>query len=194
MTMNRLSGAFTASALLALFTIGGCTQSETAPDDTASASRAAIAVEYVRESDLAIRQRPSDDAPVIATYSRGTSASVLSHRGEWDEIRVADRSGWARAKSLASAAEAQQVEADNLSPRFRIPPAPVTSPGAHGEIDLEASVNQDGEVTGVTTTLNTTGSSNLAEKNTAALRSARFEPIIQHGQRKPFTYEYRVHY
>ncbi len=181
-------------ALAALVVTGGCWKSETAPADTAADSRPAVAVEYVRDNDLAIRQRPSDDAPLIATFSRGSSVSVLSHRGEWDEVRVAGRSGWARAKSLAGAAEAQQVDADNLSPRFRIPPAPVTSPGAHGEIDLEANVNQDGEVTGVTTTLNTTGSNDLAEKNTKALRSARFEPIIQHGQRKPFTYDYRVHY
>jgi TonB family protein len=180
--------------LFALLAAAGCGQSETATSDTASDSRPAVAIEYVRDNDLAIRQRPSDDAPVIATYSRGSSVSVLSHRGEWAEIRVADRSGWVHGKALANNAEAKQADADNLSPRFRIPPAPVTSPGAHGEIDLEATVNQDGEVTGVTTTLNTTGSSNLVEKNINALRAARFEPIIQHGQRKPFTYEYRVHY
>lgn len=191
----RLRATTSCTLPLALFTLlatAGCTQSETA--ENASDSRPALAVEYVRDNDLEIHLRPSDDAPVIATYSRGSSVSVLAHRGEWDEVRVADRSGWTRAKSLAGAAEAQQVEADSLSPRFRIPPAPVTSPGAHGEIDLEATVNQDGEVTGVTTVLNTTGSSELAVKNTHALRSARFEPIIQHGQRKPFTYDYRVHY
>lgn len=172
----------------------GCNVPESSPADSASDTRGAIEVMYVRDGDLPIHARPADDSPVMATYSSGTSVSVLSHHGDWTEIRVADRSGWVHGKSLANHAEAQQAEADNLSPRFRIPPAPVTSPGAHGEIDLEATVNQDGEVTGVTTTLNTTGSSNLVEKNINALRAARFEPIIQHGQRKPFTYEYRVHY
>jgi TonB family protein len=187
--------ALSALALvMACSAVIGCNAPESSSADSASDTRGAIEVMYVREGDLPIHTRPADDSPIMATYSRGTSVSVLSHRGEWDEIRVADRSGWVHGKALANNAEAKQAEADNLSPRFRIPPAPVTSPGAHGEIDLEATVNQDGEVTGVTTTLNTTGSSNLVEKNINALRTARFEPIIQHGQRKPFTYEYRVHY
>lgn len=183
-----------AAALLALILALGCEKMESVvPADTA-ADRQAIEVAYVRESDLRIHTRPSDDSPVLATYSRGASVSVLAHHGEWDEVRVADRSGWARAKSLAGASEAKLVEADNLLPRFRIPPAPVTSPGAHGEITFEATVNQDGEVVDVRELLNTTGSVELALKNGRALRVARFEPIIQHGSRKAFTYEYRVHY
>ena len=95
---------------------------------------------------------------------------------------------------LACAIEAQKAEADNLNPRFKIPPAPVTSPGAHGEVTLEASVNQDGEVTDVRQLVNTTGNPELASRNIHSLHLARFEPIIQHGTRQPFTYEYRVHY
>ncbi len=186
------------ATLLALvptvFLAMGCEKTESAVSADTAADRQAIEVAYVRESDLRIHARPSDDSPVLATYSRGSSVSVLAHRGEWDEVRVADRSGWARAKSLVGAAEARLVEADNLMPRFRIPPAPVTSPGAHGEITLEANVNQDGEVVDVRELLNTTGSIELALKNSRALRVARFEPIIQHGSRKAFTYEYRVHY
>jgi len=180
-------------ALAALLLAAGCGQTETAPADTAG-DRAAIAIAYVRGGDLPIHARPHDDSPVIATYGSGQSVSVLAHRGDWDEVRVAGRSGWARAASLANAAEAKRAESDNLSPRFRIAPAPVTSPFAHGEIVLEANVNQDGEVIDVRTTTNTTGSPELVMQNSHALRAARFEPIVQHGQRKAFTYEYRVHY
>ena len=180
-------------ALLLVLAAVACEQTESSAD-TASDSRQAIAVEYVRADELPIRSRPYDGAPVIATYSRGSSVSVLSHRGEWDEVRVADRSGWAPASSLASGVEAQKAEADNLNPNFKIPPAPVTSPGAHGEITLEATVNQDGEVVDVRTVLNTTGNPEMATRNTRSLRLARFEPIVQHGTRKAFVYEYRVHY
>jgi uncharacterized protein YgiM (DUF1202 family) len=192
--MRKLPALSALLVVMGSIAVIGCNVPESSSADSASDTRGALEVMYVRDGDLPIHARPADDSPIMATYSRGTSVSVLSHRGEWDEIRVVDRSGWVHGKSLANNTEAKQAEADNLSPRFRIPPAPVTSPGAHGEIDLEAAVNQDGEVTGVTTTLNTTGSSNLVEKNVNALRTARFEPIIQHGQRKAFTYEYRVHY
>jgi TonB family protein len=182
-----------ALALLLVLAAVACEQSESGSGDT-SASRQTIAVEYVRTGELPIRRGPQDDAPVIATYSRGSSVSVLSHRGDWDEVRVADRSGWVRAAALGTASEAQKAEADILTPSFRVAPAPVTSSGAHGEIVLEASVNQDGEVLDVRLLTNTTGSPELAARNTRSLRLARFEPIMQHGARKPFTYEYRVHY
>jgi TonB family protein len=180
-------------SLLTLLLLASACESEPAPAD-AGESRAAIAIAYVRGGELPIHARPSDDSPVIATYSRGQSVSVLSYRGEWEEVRVADRSGWARAASLADAAEAKAAEADNGTAKFRVPPAPVTSPGAHGEITLEASVNQDGEVIDVRTLQSTTGNPELVLRNRNALRAARFEPIVQHGQRKAFTYEYRVHY
>jgi uncharacterized protein YgiM (DUF1202 family) len=182
------------TALLALLLLAfSCANDESAPANNAD-KRQAIAVEYVRADELKIHARPSDDSPILATYSRGGSVSVLSRRGDWTEVRVADRSGWTHAASLASAAEAKKSEVDNLTPRFRVPPSPITSPGAHGEIILEASVNQDGEVIDVRTSVNTTGNADLASKNGNALRTARFEPIIQHGTRTPFTYEYRVHY
>src|SRR6202023_1714278 len=108
--------------------------------------------------------------PVIATFTRGSSVSVLSHRGDWDEVRVAGRSGWVRAAALGTAADAQKAEADNLNPNFRVAPAPVTSSGTHGEIVLEASVNQDGEVIDVRVLTNTTGNPELAARNNRSLR------------------------
>ena len=59
---------------------------------------------------------------------------------------------------------------------------------------IEANVNDQGEVTSTKVITNTTGSAGLAAQNEAALRSARFYPIVQKGQRVPFVYYYRVDY
>ena len=158
------------------------------------ATRTPIAVEYVRGDSLAIHATPSDDAPVIARYDGGESVSVLSRKGSWSEVRTADGSGWAHAAELASAAESKTVESDNLKPRFRTAPSPVTQPGARGEIHLVADVNADGEIVDVKVERNTTGSRSLEVKNVAALRRARFIPIVRHGKRTPFVYDYHVSY
>jgi uncharacterized protein YraI len=155
--------------------------------------RTPIAVEYVRGDSLAIYASPSDGAPVVARYESGEAVSVLSRKGEWSEVRTATGSGWAHAHELASAAESKS-ENDNLKPRFRVAPAPVTQPGAHGDIDLVASVNSDGEVVDVKVARNTTGSHSLEAMNVAALRRARFIPIVRHGKRTPFLYDYHVGY
>jgi len=184
----------TALALLAaLSLVSSCSKSETPSTDTPRV-REAIAVEYVQGADLPVRSRPYDDAPVIVTYTRGTAVSILSHRGAWDEVRVADRSGWARAGALGDLAAEEKDEKDSLTPRFKVVPAPISGAGAHGEIFLEANVNADGEVIGVRLLENTTGSDQLAQRNVEALKSARFEPILQHGTRKPFIYDYTIHY
>jgi hypothetical protein len=191
--MMRAAPFLLAALLLSALLLAAACQDEPKPSD-AGESRPAIAIRYVRGMELPIHARPNDDSPVMANYSKGQSVSVLAHRGEWEEVRVADRSGFARTSALADAAEAKAAEADNSSPRFLVPPAPVTSPGAHGDLTLEANVNQDGEVLSIRTLENTTGSAELVARNTKALRASRFEPIMQHGQRKAFTYEYRVHY
>ena len=176
---------------LALLLLAACAK-EAPP---APPVRTPIAVEYVRGDDaLEIHAAPSNSAPVIARYGGGESVSVLSRRGEWSEVRTADGSGWAHASGLATAAESKATESDNVTPRFRKAPAPVTEPGAHGEIRLEASVNSDGEIVGVKVEQNTTGSPSLLARNIAALQRARFVPIVQHGKRMPFVYEYHVGY
>jgi hypothetical protein len=71
---------------------------------------------------------------------------------------------------------------------------PVSAPSAHGEIYLEADVNSDGEVLSVKTLSNTTGSEALVSQNAAALRSSKFYPIVQKGERKPFKYYHKVTY
>ena len=157
-------------------------------------ARTPIAVEYVRGDSLAIHATPSDDAPVVARYDAGESVSVLSRKGEWSEVRTAGGSGWARASQLASAVESKAAESDNLKPRFKTAPSPVTEPGAHGAIYLVANVNGDGEVMDVKVESNTTGSRSLEAMNVAALRRARFYPIVRHGKRTPFVYDYHVTY
>lgn len=164
------------------------------PAPPAEPVREPIAVEYVRAAELPIHTRPAGDAPVVTTYRSGESVSVLSKRGDWVEVRTAAGSGWAHAADLADAAEASKSEADNSTPRFIHTPDPVTEPGAHGEMVLEASVNGDGEVTAVRVLHNTTGSRSLEMKNIGALEHARFTPVVKHGRRMPFTYEHRIHY
>lgn len=164
------------------------------PAVTATKARTPIAIEYVRADTLQVHAKPFDDSPVTAQYANGESVSVLSRRGSWLEVRTASGSGWVHESDLSSAAEAKKSEEDNLTPRFRVAPQPVTHPGARGEIVLEANVNSDGEVTSVRTLSNTTGSAELESQNTASLRRARFIPIVRHGERTPFTYEHHVHY
>ena len=157
--------------------------------------RPAIAVEYVRGDDLPVHAQPSDGSPIVTKYGNGESVSVLSRSNGWAEVCTANGSGWAKEEGLADAAASKQSEADNLTPRFRgNPPSPVTQPGATGEIVLEADVNPSGEVTSVRVVSNTTGSPALAAKNVAMLQGAKFHPIVQHGERKPFIYTHRVHY
>jgi len=158
------------------------------------AVRTPIAVEYVRGDSLDIHEKPSDSAPVIARYDGGESVSILSRNGDWSEVRTADGSGWARASELASAAESKAAESDTIKVRFRTAPAPVTQPGARGEILLVANVNSDGEVIDVKVERNTTGSRSLEAMNVAALRRARFVPIVRRGKRTPFVYDYHVTY
>jgi uncharacterized protein YgiM (DUF1202 family) len=161
----------------------------TVPMDT----REPIAVRYVGAPELPVREQASETAPVIATYQNGEALSVLAEKGEWVEVRSGDRAGWARAADLTNAAGKQQAE-DNPEPKFRVMPMPVSAPSARGEIYLEADVNSDGDVLSVRTIVNTTGSLALEAQNTSALKTARFYPIVQKGERKPFKYYHRVTY
>jgi uncharacterized protein YgiM (DUF1202 family) len=156
--------------------------------------RTPIAVEYVRGDSLVVHARPFEDAPVITRYDSGESVSVLSRKGDWSEVRTASGSGWAHAADLATAAESKAEDDTDLKPRFRTAPAPVTQPGARGEIDLVANVNSDGEILDVKVEKNTTGSRHLEVMNVESLRRARFVPIVRHGKRTPFVYDYHVSY
>lgn len=156
-------------------------------------TREPVAVKYVSSPELQVHERPDAASPVVSTYQNGEAISILTEQREWVEIRTGESSGWARAADLGTA-EAKVQQEENPEPKFRIMPLPVTAPSARGEIYLEADVNTDGDVVAVRTITNTTGSASLADLNSAALRSARFHPIVLQGERKPFKYYHRVTY
>lgn len=148
---------------------------------------------FVTAPELRVHAQPGDSSPVVQTYQNGESIAVMSVKGDWVEVRTGDRTGWAHSGDLGSAAQAQQQEASPQI-RFRAFPSPVSSPGSHGEIYFVADVNTDGDVVDVKTLENTTGSDALAAQNAAALRAAKFYPIVKNGERKPFQYYHRVTY
>jgi TonB family protein len=129
----------------------------------------------------------------VTKFLNGESVSILARKNGWVEVRTSDGSGWAHETDLTTA-EAAKAEEANPSPKFRKPPSPVSQPGAHGTVYIEAAVNNDGEVTRTQIITNTTGSATLAEQNAAALKMAKFYPIVQKGQKKDFLYYYRVDY
>jgi uncharacterized protein YgiM (DUF1202 family) len=176
-----------------LLLLAACKGEVTVTDTGTMDTRGPIAVRYVGAPELQVRAAANDTAEVLATYQNSEAISVLAEQGEWVEVRTGDRSGWARGADLVDAATAEQQE-ENPQPKFRVMPLPVSAPGAHGEIYLEADVNSDGEVTDIRTITNTTGSEALAVQNTAALRAARFYPIVQNGERVKFKYYHRVTY
>jgi uncharacterized protein YgiM (DUF1202 family) len=167
----------------------GCSKPEVDTTDT----RVPIATQYVGGAEMAVHHRPDDRSPVVTRFKAGESVPVLSKKQDWAEVRTAMGSGWVHQNELVGAEEALQAQ-KNPTPKFMHPPSPVTSPGAHGTIYIEADVNTDGDITQTTIIENTTGSTDLAEKNVAALQRSKFYPILIHGERKPFKYYYRVDY
>lgn len=156
-------------------------------------TRAPIGTRYVTGPELPVRAQANDAAPVIATYQSGERVSVLAEQGEWVEVRIGDRSGWARREHVGSAEEAAQG-GDNPTVRFQKMPQSVTNLTAKGEIYIEADVNTDGDVVNTRILVNSTGSDALAAQNEAALKQAKFYPILKAGERQPFKYYHRVTY
>ena len=180
--------------LVAALVLAACSKSEP-PAEPAIDTRAPIGVEYVRGAEMEIHAKPDAASPVVTKYVASEAVSILSKQGDWVEVRTASGSGWAKASELASGSEiAAGAGGDSTSPRFIVPPEPVSQPGASGKLVLEANVSSSGDVFGVRVIANTTGSEGLAARNVAALQKAKFAPIIKHGQRMPFIYEHRVHY
>lgn len=179
-------------ALLALLAVA-CKQEPVLTDTKPMDTRTPIAIRYVGAPELPIREQANDTAPIIATYQNGEAVSVLAEKDEWAEVRTGDRAGWVRKADLTSAEEQQAAE-DNPQPKFKVMPMPVSAPSARGEIYLEADVNSDGEVTAIRTLENTTGNMALELQNTAALKNAKFYPIVQNNERRKFKYYHRVTY
>lgn len=179
-------------AALALLLLAAACSQEQAVTETVD-TREPIGVWYVGAPELKVRVKPDDAAAEIATYQNGEAISVLQQKGEWAEVRTGSGAGWAKMADLSNAEAKTQAEA-NPEVKFRLMPLPVTAPSAHGEIYIEADVNTDGDVVNTRVLVNTTHSAALAAQNEAALRSAKFYPIIQKNERKPFKYYHRVTY
>ena len=190
MYCSRAVTSLVKAALFCALLLTACHQEPAELTDT----REAIAVYYVTAPELQVHTKPDNAAPIVTKFLNGESVSVLAKRtDDWVEVRTVAGSGWAHMTDLGTAAAAQQAT-DNLSPRFEHVPAPVAAPGVHGTIYIEANVNTDGAVTSAKVITNTSGSDELAQRNIQALEQARFYPIVQKGEKKPFVYYYRVDY
>jgi len=178
---------------LALLTLAlaACSEQPAVNTDTME-TRAPIRIQYVGTTELPVREKPNDAAPVVITYRYGEAVSVLAEQGDWVEVRTGDTAGWAHKADLTAAESLASKE--NLQPKFRVMPLPVSAPSAHGNIYIEADVNTDGDVVNTRVISNTTNSPILAQQNAQALRSAKFFPIVDKGERKPFKYYHSVTY
>ncbi len=159
----------------------------------AETTRAVVDIKYVGVPWMAVYSDPAETASVVTKYGYTETVSILAKRGEWFEVRTVDGSGWSRASDLIGRSEVEAILA-KPAPRFLTAPVTVPGPRAHGQIALMAKVNTDGDVIEVSTLKDTTGSKKLVDANSAALRQAKFYPIVQKGQRLMFTYEYDVTY
>jgi hypothetical protein len=153
-------------------------------------AREPLGIQYVAVPQLKIHEQPSDQSAVLATFRDGESVTVYAMKGDWLEVQLFDdRSGWARSSDL------KETREDVGDSTFRRPPSPVWSPRkVQGQIVLEASVTEGGDVVSVRTLSNTTGDAALEEQNRAALLAAKFRPLVRYGKAHPFVYEYRVTY
>jgi TonB family protein len=179
--------------LIVVVLLFSCVQKPKPVAQAGGEARHAVAIQYVAVPTLLIHASPSETSDVITKYGFGETVSVLSHRGNWAELRMFDNSsGWVLANELMNADTAKTLVSD--TPRFFKEPQAVDGGRSHGEIGLQAKVNTDGTVIEVTTTKNTTGSKTLGEKNAEALKQAQFYPITQKGQRMTFFYTHSVYY
>ncbi|HEX7153812.1 MAG TPA: SH3 domain-containing protein [Thermoanaerobaculia bacterium] len=179
-------------AVFALLFIA-CKNDTPVVDTSTIDTRTPIGVRFVGAPELPVREKADDAAPVLATYQQGESLSVLTEKGEWVEVRTGERSGWVKAADLVTGEQRDQAE-ENPEPKFRKPPLPVTAPGIRGEVYIVAEVNTDGDVTSTKILENTTGSPDIAAKNEAVLRAAKFYPIVKNGQKRKFEYYHKVSY
>ncbi|HEY6843578.1 MAG TPA: hypothetical protein VI391_05370, partial [Thermoanaerobaculia bacterium] len=157
------------------------------------AVRSSIDTKYVGVPSMKVYAAPTDASAVITEYGYTESVSILARRAGCVEVRTMDGSGWAKAAELIDGKTAQDI-LDHPTPKFLTPPVAIPDPRAHGLIAMVASVNTDGDVVSAWKLADSTHSPKLIEANLAALRQAKFYPIVQKGQRLTFTYEYDVTY
>jgi TonB family protein len=155
--------------------------------------RYATEIAYVGVPSMRIYAQANTGAEPITQYGYQETVSILSRNGEWAEVRTVDGSGWALAKELISAAEADKLSKET-APRFMTPPTAIPHAGTRGEIVLEAKVNTDGDVIDVKAVSNSTGNGALSTANAEALKQAHFYPMVQKGQRVTFFYQHHIYY
>jgi len=177
--------------LLVLLLLTACKPEPVSTETTDT--REAIAIAYAGVSELPVYAKQDEKSKVLTKYLSGESISVLSKKGDWTEVRTVNGSGWVHSADLTTAEGAKQEET-SPTPKFRVPPQPVSAPSAHGVIYLEADVNTEGEVTHVDVLADETHDTGLVQRNIAELMHAKFYPIVQKGQKKAFKYDYRVTY
>ena len=163
-----------------------------APPQSAT-NDAAVEIAYVGAPTVDVHQFPSDSTPVISTFRYTETVSVLAQKNDWVQVRTVSGKGWMRRADLIDAAKVDEI-LKNPIPRFVAQPQPIPDSRAHGEIAYTARVNTDGEVIDIQMLKNSTGNRALADANGTALKSARFYPMLQKGQRVVFTYEHHVYY
>lgn len=156
-------------------------------------ARMAIAIMFVGPPTMTVYAEPAENAPIVTSYGIGETISVLAKKDNgWAEIRTTEGTGWVKQSDLITDEQRVALE-NNPEPRFYVPPVAVPGKG-RGQIVMEAKVNTDGDVIDVKITQNTIRDPKLVEANVAALREAKFYPLLQKGLRAPFTYEHRVAY
>jgi Bacterial SH3 domain len=181
----------TFTLFLTLIALAGCAE-RPAAQPAEPPARLAIAIMHVGAPVLTVYAQPGTDAPIVTTYGISETVSVLQRKDTWSEIRLTEGTGWVQSTDLIT--PEQQAELDkNPVPRFYVPPAAVPGKG-HGQMTLEAKVNTDGQVIDVKVLQTTVRDSKTVEANVAALKQAKFYPLLQKGLRAPFTYEHKVVY
>ncbi len=169
----------------------GCAKNEPVAQDPPD--RPSIGVKYAA-TEIDVRQAPKDDAAVVTQRKTGEALSILAVQGDWTEIKLTvGQSGWVHSSDLVADKKATSSTVGSI--KFRVPPEPVSRPGVHGVIKLEAQVNIYGDVSGVKRVDNTTGLDDLEKQNIDSLKKAKFYPLHdENGKAQPFVYDYSATY
>jgi len=158
--------------------------------------RESIGTMYVSSDEAPIQERADASSPTLTTFKSGEAVTILALKDQWAEVRLdVDRSGWIAREHLTAQTDAAETRSTVTAIKFRRPPSPVFRAGSsRGVIQLEASVDQNGNVTNVRTLSNTTGSPELERMNRDELLRAKFYPLTSKGRKTAFVYSHRVEY
>jgi len=179
------------SFLLFLGGLAGCSE-EPVPVPI----RESIGTMYVSSDQAPVLERPDASGATLTTFKAGEAATILAVKDQWAEVRLdIDRSGWIAKEHLMDQSDGAEMRSTPTDIKFRRPPSPIFRAGsAKGVILLEASVDENGNVTTVRILSNTTGSPELERLNRDELLRAKFYPLISAGRKTQFVYSHRAEY